>query len=107
MKLYGATRNYIYRNCFVLSAFLLQDATTNLKDFNIVILLFDHIACNLKNRIKGNKATSPYDIWPKWAFYDILCSQYPLLNEFEGPTVSYGLCFFHFNLRPPREARGL
>ena len=62
MKLYGTTRNYIYRNCFVLSAFLLQDATTNLKDFNIVILLLDHIACNLKKRIKGNKATSTYDI---------------------------------------------
>ena len=88
MKLYGTTRNYIYRNCFVLSAFLLKDATTYLKDFNIVILILDHIASNLKKIIKDNKATSPYDKWPKWAFYDILCSQYHLLTEFEGPTVS-------------------
>ena len=104
MKLYGASRNYIYRNCFVLSAFLLQDASTNLKDFNIVIFLLDHIACNLKKRVKGNKAMSTYDMWPTWAFYDILCSQYPLLTELEGPTGSYGLCFFHFNLWPQCEA---
>ena len=27
-----------------------------------------------------------------------IISSYPLLTEFNGPTVSYGLHFFHFNL---------